>query len=131
MTAPGGAKEILREMAKLGFVSDVLAERAGSHDKLTEADAKALRDQVRDGVKQLLDAWDKIAKEYDDVGTPLKYQTHEGGQGKALLHDFLDPELKNLGPRHQRFKAARSMRDVEPSVNVRVWNFDNMEVEAP
>ena len=129
LTAPNGAKEILHQMAKLGFVSEVLADRAGGHDKLTEADAKALRDQVRDGVKQLLDTWDKIAKEYDDLGVVLKYQTHEGGQGKPLLHDFLDTELKNLGPRHQKFKAARSMRDVEPSTNLWVRNFDNVEVE--
>ena len=129
LTAPDGAKEILREMSQLGFVSDVLANRAGGHDRLTEADAKVLRDQVRDGVKHLLDTWDKIAKQYDDLGVVLKYQAHEGGQGRPLLHDFLDIELNSLGPWHQKFKAARSMRDVEPATNLWVWNFENIEVE--
>jgi len=46
-----------------------------------------------------------------------------------LLHDFLDPELKTMPPRHQKFRANRSMRDVEPSVNVWLRTLDNVEVE--
>jgi hypothetical protein len=45
------------------------------------------------------------------------------------LHQFLDPDLKTLPLRHRKFRANRSMRDVEPSVNLWVKTFDNVEVE--
>ena len=37
-----------------------------------------------------------------------------------LLHTPLDPALDELGEREKRFKANRSLRDVEPSVNLYV-----------
>jgi hypothetical protein len=46
-----------------------------------------------------------------------------------LLHDFLDPELKTMHSRHKKFRANRSMRDVEPSVNLWLRTMDNIEIE--
>jgi hypothetical protein len=46
-----------------------------------------------------------------------------------LLHEFLDPELKMMHPRHKKFRANRSMRDVEPSVNLWLRTMDNVEIE--
>ena len=43
--------------------------------------------------------------------------------------EFLHPELKNLPQRRRLFRANRSMRDVESSVNLWVKTFDNIEVE--
>ena len=40
--------------------------------------------------------------------------------GDQLLHVPLDPVLDNLTPEHRAFVAARSMRDVEPNVLLRV-----------
>lgn len=37
-----------------------------------------------------------------------------------LLHQPLEPEIDNLTPAHARFVAGRSMRDVEPSVRMKV-----------
>lgn len=37
-----------------------------------------------------------------------------------LLHQPLEPEIGNLTPAHSRFVAGRSMRDVEPSVRMKV-----------
>ena len=59
----------------------------------------------------------------------MQYQEHESGAAKPLLHDFLDAELKTLSRDHQKFKANRSMRDVEPSVNVWLKTLDDVEVE--
>ena len=42
-----------------------------------------------------------------------------------MLHEFLDPELKTMPPRHKKFRANRSMRDVEPSVNL--WVQDDRQ----
>ena len=46
-----------------------------------------------------------------------------------LLYEFLDPELRVLPPRHRKFRANRSMRDVEPSVNLWVKTLDNLDLE--
>ena len=46
-----------------------------------------------------------------------------------LMHEFLNPELKKLPQRFRKFRANRSMRDVEPSVNLWVRTFDNIEVD--
>jgi hypothetical protein len=47
-----------------------------------------------------------------------------------LLYEFLNPELKNLPARHKKFRANRSMRDVEPSVNLWLKTIDGIEIDA-
>jgi hypothetical protein len=64
----------------------------------------------------------------EQAGVDLQYQT-EVGAARRLLYDFLSQELKGLPPRHQKFRANRSMRDVEPSVNLWLKTMDNLEVE--
>ena len=64
-----------------------------------------------------------------DKGTALQYNPSEVGAAKPLLHEFLDPELKTMHPRHKKFRANRSMRDVEPSVNLWLRTMDNIEIE--
>jgi hypothetical protein len=53
----------------------------------------------------------------------------ESGAAQRLLYEFLSPELKKLPLRHRLFRANRSMRDVEPSVNLWVKTLDNIDVE--
>jgi len=54
------------------------------------------------------------------------------GQAPPLLHEFLSPEVKNLPPHHPRmkFRANRSMRDVEPSVNLWLKTMDGTVIES-
>ncbi len=127
LTAPKGATEILKERAKLDWVAQALANRAADRAENNEA-AEAIRQRVLDRAKDLLDEWEKIAKEYAGVGTNLQYQQEEGA-ARPLLYTFLDPELKKLNGRHRKFRANRSMRDVEPSVNLWVRTLDNVDVE--
>jgi hypothetical protein len=126
LTAPKGATEILRERARLDWVAEALAARAADVAE-SQAEAEAIRHQMRDRAKDLLDEWEKIAKEYQDVGAQLQYQQEEGA-ARPLLYTFLDPELKKLPGRHRKFRANRSMRDVEPSVNLWVRTLDNVEI---
>ncbi len=63
-----------------------------------------------------------------NVGGALQYQ-REIGAAHALLYEFLNPELKRLPPRYKKFRANRSMRDVEPSVNLWVQTLDGVEIE--
>ena len=48
---------------------------------------------------------------------------------QRLLYEFLNPDIKKLPPRHKKFRANRSMRDVEPSVNLWLKTLDNIDVE--
>ena len=129
MTPARGAGEILHERGALDFVVTALSERAGSHADLDATDSEALRQRVRDRVKDLFDTWSQIAHDYQDKGTALQYNPSEVGAAKPLLHGFLDPELKSMHARHKKFRANRSMRDVEPSVNLWLRTMDNVEIE--
>jgi hypothetical protein len=129
MTPPKGATEILHERNALDFVVQALSDRASSHATMEATEAEALRHAVRERVNNLFDVWSRIAHEYQNLGTVLQYSATEVGAAKPLLHDFLDPELKTMNPRHKNFRANRSMRDVEPSVNLWLRTMDNVEIE--
>jgi len=128
MTPPLGAGAILAEQGRLQFAIDALADRARSHSSLPPAEAEQLRQRVRERALDLLDEWNKLAKELADVGGSMQYQ-RETGAARRLLHEFLDPELKQLPARHKKFRANRSMRDVEPSVNLWLKTLDQVDIE--
>ena len=67
----------------------------------------------------LLDAWQAIATKKGD----LQYQ-REVGVSPPLLFAPLDPELAKQTKEAQQFKANRSLRDVEPGVNLWLRNPD-------
>jgi hypothetical protein len=62
----------------------------------------------------LLDSWASIA----EATGQLQYQ-REVGLARRLLRDPLDPELERLPVRERKFRANRSLRDVEPTVKLR------------
>ncbi|WP_165251985.1 DISARM system helicase DrmA [Paludisphaera soli] len=132
MTAPRGAAEILRERTTLESAVEVLAERAFGHDRsLTEQESQRLRQRVRERSLDLLDEWSKAADEAQLVGGALQYQAEVGGSAPRLLHEFLSPDVRNLPPqnRKMKFRANRSMRDVEPSVNLWLTTLDGVSIE--
>lgn len=123
LTAPLKAADIGQYRQELNFVAETIAQRAEIHDEeLNGAEADELRQKIRERVNNLLDAWQRIAA---DKGQ-LQYQ-QEVGVAPPLLQDFLDPALKNQPPIIQKFKAQRSLRDVEPVVNLWVRNPNNVE----
>jgi hypothetical protein len=91
MTAPRGATEILTQRMKLDFVPEKLSERAKTHDWLDPVESEALRQRVRERSIDLLDAWSKIAHDYQNEGIYLQYQQYEAGAARPLLYDILDP----------------------------------------
>jgi hypothetical protein len=131
MTPPRGAAEILAERARLNFVVDTLADRALGHSTLSSAEADLVRRQVRERTIDLLDVWSKEAMELATVGVGLQYNAAEAGGAQPLLRDFLSADLKNLPPsnRRMKFRANRSLRDVEPTVAVQVKTIDLQPVE--
>jgi hypothetical protein len=129
MTPPRGATEILNEFPQLTFAVEWLAQRAfETHHDSSSEEAQQLRQKVRDRCRDLLDEWSTIAKDLRNAGGALQYQTEVGG-AQRLLYEFLNPELKTLPVRHRKFRANRSMRDVEPSVNLWLKTIDGVEIE--
>jgi hypothetical protein len=131
LTAPAAALEILRERPQLDFVSETFGRRAALCDPLLSADEQAqARQKLRGRVNDLLDSWSRIAHQKQQTGAGLQYGREVGG-APPLLFDPLDPELAAQPPDARKFKAHRSMRGVEPDVNLWVRRFDGAEVEPP
>jgi hypothetical protein len=101
----------------------LLSARAAGHATLPQAEATTLQQNVRDRVKDLLDEWCRIAHGFAQHGGVLQYQ-HEVGGSARLLYEFLNPDA----PPAWKFRANRSMRDVEPSVNLWLKTLDRQDV---
>ena len=128
LTPALAAQDILTERPQLDFVIDAISQRAQNHAELEPEHAEQLRAHVRQQCLDLFDEWSKIAEEYRNSGTQLQYQ-REVGAAKQLLYEFLNPDLKTVHPRHMKFRANRSMRDVEPEVNLWMRQLSGAEVE--
>jgi hypothetical protein len=127
LTAPRGAERIGNERARLDFVVQALEDRARLHDSRDGPAAEELAARLGRRVEDLLDEWEQIVLDYRQTGVGLQYQREEGG-AKRLLYEFLHPELRTV-PRHPwRFRANRSLRDVEGNVNLWVRTLDDVEV---
>jgi hypothetical protein len=112
LTPPEGAAALQNERSNVNFVADILAQRV---EKLypNQSESEAQRFELNTRVNQLLDAWSAIAQ---DIGV-LQYQREIGGPPR-LLYDFLDPDVQQLNHNEKYFRAQRSLRDIEPTVNL-------------
>ena len=129
MTPPRGASEILNELPRLQFAVDQVAQRAfETYHDTAMPEAEALRFKVANQCKDLLDLWSDIASEQHEIGGMLQYQS-EVGNAPRLLYEFLNPDLKSMPPKYKFFRANRSMRDVEPEVNMWLRTIDGVELE--
>ena len=115
--APNGAANILTQRAALNAVAEAFAERAVAHRYLSPQEQVALRGRVRDRCLDLLDTWYKLADAERLKGAQMQYGTELRNQ-PALLHGFLDESLAALPDDYGKFRANRSMRDVEASVDL-------------
>ena len=127
MTAAAGAGRVLTERGNLAFVVDALVQRACGHGQLDADEQARLGEKVRTRVEELLDAWNTIANDFHQTGGSLQYGTELGGP-QRLLFEPQNPELRTLPARRRLFRANRSMRDVEASVNLWVKTLDNEDV---
>jgi hypothetical protein len=85
---------------------------------------------VHHRVIDLLDSWIRVVKEYDEVGERVQYQKYEDRRSpapKPLLREMLDTEFEN--EHHRKFRANRSLRDVEPEVNLYLKDLSGSSVE--
>jgi hypothetical protein len=119
------------ERASLDDVAAVMAKRAREHRNLTAEEESRISAYLQSRSKDLLDSWTKVAKRQQDVAARLVYQRFEDAQGKALLRMPLEQPDPELGQDGAKFKAPRSLRDVEPPVNLFVKRLDGAELPPP
>ena len=93
-------------------------ERGDRCDRQSRAPDDAVaggRGGVARAVERLFDDWQTTVDEL-----PRRHLWRSARSGQQLLHVPLDPALANLAARASAFVAARSMRDVEANVVLRV-----------
>jgi superfamily II DNA/RNA helicase len=121
MEAPTKAGEVQSHLPELQKLVRVFSRRAKIHDveKSMTKEGDDLAAHVDGLVQNLLAKWAKIAAQCASEGGALTYQKYEGSrQGDALIRDFLDAELATKPALYRSFRANRSMRDVEPAVDI-------------
>jgi hypothetical protein len=92
----------------------VVGERAQSHADGLPA---GFGDHVRDRVQSLIDDWAALAYEAGRGGVTFGYaRGRNTGVSTPLLREIIDPDRDTLNDTQLRFRAPRSLRDVEPSV---------------
>ena len=128
MTPARGAQLILEKREELRRVTDIIVARAGQHARKEPAELREIEAYVRDRCQDLLDSWYLIADDLRQDGVDLQYQKEEGTP-RRLLYEFLNPELATVPAKFRDFRANRSMRDVEPEVNLWVRTLDNRPLE--
>ena len=125
LTPARAALDVEAERTKLDFVADAIVRRAQAHAPLSKEEEDALSARLRQRVADLLDEWSRLAAQRRDKGATLQYQEHEA-TGPFLLRDPLDPTLDEATAGERKFRAHRSMRDVEPSAPLWVKRFDGV-----
>ncbi|HEY3566878.1 MAG TPA: DISARM system helicase DrmA [Thermoanaerobaculia bacterium] len=100
-------------------------ERLRQQD-LTEEEREERLRSVQNRVVELLDAWRTIFQIYHADGVALQYQRYELSQPRPLLHDML--EKIDPGP-YRKFRVQRSLRDVEPVVNLYLEDLAGPRIE--
>jgi hypothetical protein len=123
MTSARGAVKMRALRKDFGFIPTMIGRRASSHDCQLDAEASAeLQQRLSARVKDLLDSWEMLAdqQEKDDAG--LQYQ-REVATDPALLYEPTDTNatLATTTQHGKKFKAQRSLREVEPATALWIW----------
>ena len=71
---------------------------------------------VQNRIVDLLDSWRTVYEAYQREGVAMQYQQYERKNDKPLLREMLDARFESDD--HEKFRANRSLRDVEPEVNL-------------
>jgi hypothetical protein len=128
LTPPQGVERIAEFRAALErrLLHDFL-ERVRQQPFADEDEREERLRSVQNRIVDLLDSWRKVFEDYRAAGVALQYQKYELGQPKPLLREMLDTEFES--EHHKKFRANRSLRDVEPEVNLFLKDLSGIEVK--
>lgn len=130
MVEPLGAGKIRTERPNLGFVIETMSERVASLDFKPPEEKQIVKDRLKRQIEDLFDAWWRIEDHYAANNTRLQYQ-REVNDAQNLLRDFIASDLEESPIRNllEKFRVNRSMRDVEPSVNLWVKTLGGASID--
>ena len=117
LTPPQGVEEIadVREELERRLL-DVFLERVRQQPFVDEKELQERLRSVQNRVVDLLDSWRKVLDDYSAANVSMQYQKYELKQPRPLLRDILDTDFES--EHHRKFRVNRSLRDVEPEVNL-------------
>ena len=114
LTPEPAAQDVDAHRVETDDVARAVGRRAQEH---ADGAAAGLQQSVQDRVRRLLDDWAALAREAGQVGVEFGYaRGRNQGVSTPLLREMIDPDRDTLDDRQLRFRAPRSLRDVEPSV---------------
>jgi hypothetical protein len=128
LTAPQGVEGLTAVRASLEQkLLDAFLERVRSQPIHDAAELQERERSVQNRVVDLLDTWQKVIDDFKSVGAAVQYQKWELKLPKPLLMEMLDD--KPHSDDHEKFRANRSLRDVEPEVNLFLLDLSGTPVE--
>ena len=108
----------------------VFLERIRQQPFADEADRNERLRSVQNRVVDLLDSWRTVVDDYLAAGVAVQYQKYEkqgGKKAQPLLREMLDTDFES--EHHRKFRVNRSLRDVEPEVNLYLKDLSGVQVE--
>lgn len=127
LTKPRGAEQIEEVRVELEqILKDAFRTRV-DQQQLTPQEHDTLVQSVESRVSELLDAWESVCEEHAADGVDMQYQRYELKGPKPLLHEMLDTDLE---PAQNLLRVGRSLRDVEPEVNLFLKELSGQFVEV-
>ena len=128
MTPPLGAEQIADARAALERrLLGAFLERVREQPFADEAERDERLRSVQNRVVDLLDSWRKVFDDYRSAGVAVQYQKYELKEPRPLLREILDKDFES--EHHRKFRANRSLRDVEPEVNLFLKDLSGIQVE--
>ena len=117
MTPAAGVEAIEAERVELERLLLQVFRARINEQPLQDADERQERlRSIKNRVGNLLDSWRAIVDDYHADGVSMQYQRHEVRTRRPLLREMLDTDLESA--HHKKFRVNRSLRDVEPQVNL-------------
>ena len=106
---------------------DVFLERVRQQPFADEAEREERLRSVQNRIVDLLDSWRKVFEDYRAADVAMQYQKYELAQPRPLLQEMLDEAFES--EHHEKFRANRSLRDVEPDVNLFLKDLSGIQIE--
>jgi hypothetical protein len=121
----GDVRADLERLLLDSFLGRVRDQRIDDPDELEQC----LR-SVQSRIVDLLDSWRWVVDYYQTEGVAVQYQKYENKDRtpRPLLREMLDKEFDS--EHHRKFRANRSLRDVEPSVNLFLSDLTTIQREG-
>ena len=120
LTPAPGVKRIGDVRAELErLLLDAFLERVRQQPITDDEEREQYLRSVQNRVVDLLDSWSTVIDDYQSAGVEVQYQRYEipgNRRPRPLLREILDRDFET--EHHAKFRANRSMRDVEPNVNL-------------